>query len=881
MPAKTKSTKAKKKSAWTCTYDGSTDPSDLRCNVCEKSQTSWASLKKHLVRVHAVPTGDIQGTYLSDQASGATKYKVGKELSQHEFENVGLVKGDETSFLCLTCGGKSKKKMSALAHYETQHGIDASQWLVVGDGRTLSKKKGTLRLTCAYNRFCGDHPEAADDYADVDNEDGEDQNFVDAVEEVDEPAVLPKAAPKYSAAASNRDRGALTEVMSELLQEIRSARCGDSAAEASAGKGTQVVEPTLTIVENALDWALEGNAERVNWPRNEVPLTRHDLDFEAFITYLEMVDLKGVSVDDCVQGIEMLLACFHLEGGDGSLLGFVLGAFNQGAFQQLFSLPLFRDTKSFLKKISSCIEHLVNHLLCQTHAAKDKTSIETLGSIRWNILHMLKPQVRKKRKANKRKKKQRDLVRQKNLPKVDMVKEVCLQAMLALNLLVNAYKDMAAVGLPPIVRFIANVLMAGILQFNGFCGRSMEWESLTADHARNQMKNGIEYLDLEHHKTADYYGNAGKWLFEGTWAAVAKFLELPTRGTGLFFEPPRASATIHAMHSLLRKFSKVFTPGMQVWQVTLARKFFSSSNANDDTLETSRKIVANAQQHEPDTGKDNYECGDAETSARSGRAVALAVLGDPVAWPSQEQIDEFSASTTVVDVIAWFKPRRARAGEAPAHDEDEEGNEDTSEGDAEENGEGTNQDGDPLSSLLKAPAKTSFLVKERQRLKRRASEVSAAGEPRGHGEAWPAAPAEYLVLDSEGRFRCFAGPAAPAKRAYHAESASQREAKSAAAVVTLDDMSTHDRNAIVKHSASSRKTIWTLPLSDNEKVFLVAQYRKDEAHAEGAEMPREGKIKLWLELGQKGGHVGAYHEFGIVKNFFRKFVKMIDAPDAD
>ena len=83
-------------------------------------------------------------------------------------------------------------------------------------------------------------------------------------------------------------------------------------------------------------------------------------------------------------------------------------------------------------------------------------------------------------------------------------------------------------------KFAAHVAMVLILFLNGFAGRSMEWEHLTRQQVPDQIDNpedggkGLDDLRCKVRKTVKQYADVGKWLFEGTKAAmIAVLYQMP------------------------------------------------------------------------------------------------------------------------------------------------------------------------------------------------------------------------------------------------------------------------------------------------------------------------------------------------------------------
>ena len=165
-----------------------------------------------------------------------------------------------------------------------------------------------------------------------------------------------------------------------------------------------------------------------------------------------------------------------------------------------------------------------------------------------------------------------------------------------------------------------------------------------------QLKEGADHLMCDDHKTVDVHGSAGKWLAAGCWAMLAEFLKLPNRGTGLLFEPSRTvTKTGHvSIQTSLLKFCALFTPGYQQWQITLARKMYTTKTGTDVTTEIAKKICVVAQQHSEKVAGETY-------FALAGKALVHGVLREPVAWPSDAEIVAFRRTMHPHTILRCFR----------------------------------------------------------------------------------------------------------------------------------------------------------------------------------------------------------------------------------
>jgi hypothetical protein len=127
------------------------------------------------------------------------------------------------------------------------------------------------------------------------------------------------------------------------------------------------------------------------------------------------------------------------------------------------------------------------------------------------------------------------------------------------------------------LRIIADVAAIGILFCNGFAGRSKEWNTMETSKVFKAIAEGKDYLTTTNHKTVAKYGEIGKWVAAGTWAALKLYIELPRdHGNDRLIIGSR-----RVVHKLLAKFGAVYTPGHQAPSTNLLRKLYPTTIHNE------------------------------------------------------------------------------------------------------------------------------------------------------------------------------------------------------------------------------------------------------------------------------------------------------------
>ena len=217
------------------------------------------------------------------------------------------------------------------------------------------------------------------------------------------------------------------------------------------------------------------------------------------------------------------------------------------------------------------------------------------------------------------------------------------EAMLSLRYLEKYYSKESE--LPLGARARANADLVGIVFCNGFGGRSMDWAKLPMTHFEEAIANNLDYVICSAHKTSHHYGDLAKWLAPGTMAAMQCYCSLPRRpGVTTFFHPVGAETAEVNIPGALLNFCKTYLPPPPAFTrpgVNLLRKWFhthlmSLTETEDKLLDVMKRIDA----HSKDVAKRHYCLRDPQQDAHLAHLLVLAVLGQPVPWPGQDELDD-------------------------------------------------------------------------------------------------------------------------------------------------------------------------------------------------------------------------------------------------
>lgn len=229
-----------------------------------------------------------------------------------------------------------------------------------------------------------------------------------------------------------------------------------------------------------------------------------------------------------------------------------------------------------------------------------------------------------------------DCKKMKALPPIEDMKKMVKQAMFDLCTISNACADKdVTFG----ERLAANTCIVGIIFYNGFGGRSNEWEVMPAAHVAEQLAEGIDFLVCPNHKTATTYGELGKYLAPGTFEAVKTYVTLGS-SSSLFLVPPKETSTRVSIACMLKRFNKKYGPQYQNATVNLFRKWYHTEVVNPKNQGSVMKFMARIDGHSEAVAQKVYVTSDPEQDALVGKHLVAAILGDTVEFLSESEIQQ-------------------------------------------------------------------------------------------------------------------------------------------------------------------------------------------------------------------------------------------------
>ena len=178
---------------------------------------------------------------------------------------------------------------------------------------------------------------------------------------------------------------------------------------------------------------------------------------------------------------------------------------------------------------------------------------------------------------------------------------------------------------------------------------------------------------------------------------MAKMLDIHPATAELFFDPPRQETKLVSCNALLSRFSAVYTPDYQPFQATLLRKLFHSKALEERTADRVFKELCTADKHSVPTGKKHYVAANAAQDARNTAAIYKSILGDPIKWPTAEELSA-GKERSVARLQQWVSRMRRLAetesGGAEQSYEDDEGDDDEPSEDGEQKAEQEEDEGE-------------------------------------------------------------------------------------------------------------------------------------------------------------------------------------------
>ena len=729
---------------------------EMRCHFqdCGKVFAHFRSLVAHLQASHAIARSELAGHWVHAEYLRERRRTAVLGLRESEFVSIAVDDEevvDEKLCVCIPCA-KVIGKVSCAKHMVNVHGLPkdvVSKWCVRKDGDLLRRKRARayeeahLCLTRAWlaSRMM---PAAAEDGVEQEQEvaldDDESEVVEDQGESAEEEALvgddgrLPqqplsvaggvvsaeissgskfawpsaKYAPRalqdtaQSRAAANVGVSPAATVsieasaLSQTLGQIATA-LGRALSSGASSSGSQFEEaaPRVKFTPEALAWNVGAESEdvrRSSWPllpNSKVPLQR-------FFVYL--VNAKGLE-DTSAQGhllrMTYFFGMFDLPT-DFSQEGFMAAFFSSGIAEQWAALPIMSPERPTTRNMTSALLHYVDFLILDCERRQHREAGRCINLLRADVLKPLCKRTLKARAIDENRLREEDAERLLKLPKPEVLREAIREAMIDLH---HVWEACRARGAPALYhKGIANTIMLGLVFCNSYAGRPGEWTRLKRCQVEEMLKDKKSLLTFRKHKTAWKYGSLGRHVPPGNRAAMAKLLDIHPATAELFFDPPRLETKLVSCNALLTRFSAVYTPEYQPLQATLMRKLFHSKALEERPADRMFKALCKSDKHSLKCGLKSYVAANAAQDARMTAAVYKAILGDPVEWPTAEELSA-GKERSLARLQQWVSRAKKLAetepcGDAEQGDEGDEDDEQDEDDEASEEGDQKPEQGD-------------------------------------------------------------------------------------------------------------------------------------------------------------------------------------------
>jgi len=641
--------------AWVENHMGITEDGKFMCQACHTSYDDWNGLSNHAKRVH-----DISKSITALSTSLASKEST---VSVAEQGYVKLIKDKTNQFLCIGCATPSVISFcSCEKHFMKSHGVrpeTVKTFICFKLGQAV-KNKNFARQAALYKVLQHAVPEEMLGGGAVKQEpivkhepDAETPKCNSADEE----------SPVKADGLQHGDKTAtlLATLVDKLMAKSGSSGSEESPAKPNAAPSIEVELPVVTISEEPIlangktikSWEHPAGekAMRVTCPLNGGKLYKtFSFDFEEFQKWLPRhTKVKNaISIGATCGNLERLFQLLTFPH-DTDPKGLLCQCLAGNIITELRELPIMSKIYSWPKTIMSALDHYIQFLAMKCNQARPRQTETrlTLLQLSEEVVQGFKGEDTDQRAKQGSAKKRRDTERLTNQwPSTELIKNAVKQAMVDLAYVVGMYAG------DPKELALMNKLIVGITHYNEFAGRSHEWAILSASHCQTQFRDGKHVLVCQEHKTAQVYGDVGKYLSPGTLQAMkiydSAFQGDHPRTSDLFFQPCGGKHV--SISYYLRKFGQDNFPGLPAPNSNLLRKQFASVTDRHAKQNKCFQMMEAYDKHGAQTQKKSYICTSAEQDAEYGQYIFKEVYGDPVAWPTPEEMKAMTRKVCFEDV---------------------------------------------------------------------------------------------------------------------------------------------------------------------------------------------------------------------------------------
>ena len=403
---------------------------------------------------------------------------------------------------------------------------------------------------------------------------------------------------------------------------------------------------------------------RATWPKSLQGLRAA---LPGFADYLQGKGAREDRINYYTLGAGRALGCFEVVDGEAGPVDMddvkVLVGIHLGKVHDLFVKTPVMDPRYTWPKdmlvglIAYCkfwVATLRDMMICDVAGPlqKYKECVEQLAEV-LSSGHL--KECKEHRELGFKAKHDEDLYVFKNFPSVPgLVQPAVLKAF---SLLKKIGREFAGKDeLPPKVRGLVNSLITGCWHYDTFLGRKWEVEHALFEHVKKALDEGLEYIMCRFHKTAAKYGDVIKYLSPGLVQALIVYMKLPRpplEACPYFLVPVHSTAETVCFPRSLKTFNKNFLKEAKVSPTTnQIRKVFHNKLKKMVRGERAvEDLMLLLDKHSHKTMTKHYDLRDPEDDLALAKTLVSKVLGETVAWPTDDEEQEDAPDCSLDQVV--------------------------------------------------------------------------------------------------------------------------------------------------------------------------------------------------------------------------------------
>ena len=464
--------------------------------------------------------------------------------------------------------------------------------------------------------------------------------------------------PNEKPSSSNLSFSPLTRQIAALVDTIKSGQLGGQAKETVAqAAGIEEPGPKTALTQAVLEWTEADRkigVQRMRWPFP--PCTYVNLD--DFAAHLKDKGLDvDVTIPSHIMRLQHFLGMFVDLPESFSFAGFIAELMESGLGKQWAALKVMDSSYPHTNSMKPTLHHFLDFLREDCLLKRHMETVRLLDLFRSQILLPMEAKTKKANNARKTQRKKACAQKLASLPPPEIFQSAIHQSMIDLHYLYKASKSQEAKEADWKLRGAANTIVCGLVFLNIYSGRPGEWSELKRSVVEELVAEGGTVLEFDKHKTAETHGSAARHVPSGNLEAFRKLLKIHPDDSYLFFQPAKAESKLLSIDWALKKFSQVYFPDHQRAGATLQRKFMGTRSRRHTVAEKVWDEVCKMQKHTNGCGENDYVCETPQEQADRDLAIYRGVVGEPVPWPSKDELKEHRAASLLRLESFWCRKR--------------------------------------------------------------------------------------------------------------------------------------------------------------------------------------------------------------------------------